>query len=285
MQVVHPQAPQQDHPHGIGALLRSLVAGHSRFGASKEEILDALLAARHELQSTKAELASACAAHDAFAYSVSHDLRAPLRAIEGFAGILEHDHGSQLDAEAYRLLGIIRENVHLMSEQLDGLASLSRLSRREPERAVIDMVALTTAVVEELRSRQPERAVTVSLGPLAPAYGDADMVRQVLTDLLANAWKFTARREAATIEIGSCSEEASNVYSVRDNGAGFDGSHADRLFVVFKRLHGRDEFEGLGLGLAAVQIIVQRHGGRVWAEGSVGGGAAFHFTLPAPEEG
>jgi len=218
---------------------------------------------------------------ETFSYSVSHDLRAPLRAIDGYARILLEDHASQLDAEGQRVLGVVCANARQMGKLIDDLLTFSRLGRSDLQKSRVDMGTLAQSAVEELRRLEPGRRVAVTIAPLAPALADGALIRQVLTNLIGNAWKFTRTRAEATIEIGCTGDAGESTYFVRDNGAGFEMEYASKLFGVFQRLHRAEEFEGTGVGLAIVQQIVQRHGGRVWAEGAVDRGATFYFTLPA----
>jgi PAS domain S-box-containing protein len=224
------------------------------------------------LRETNAEL-------EAFSYSVSHDLRAPLRAIHGFARILLEDHGPNLDPEAKRVLGVIDENTRRMGQLIDDLLSFSRLGRKELENSRVDMADLVRTIAEDVRRTAGDRPLEIAVGPLPPARGDRDMLRQVITNLLDNASKFTRRRTPGRIDVGHRSEGQETVYFVKDNGAGFDPRYGGKLFGVFQRLHKAEEFEGTGVGLAIVQRIVLRHGGRVWAEGQLDQGATFFFTL------
>jgi len=218
---------------------------------------------------------------EAFAYSVSHDLRAPLRAIEGFSGIIAEDYGAQLDAEGRRLLGVVRANAQRMSRLIDDLLSFARTGRSEMKRGPAAMGELARSafalVVEDAAARA---RIDFTVGELPDAEGDVALLQQVWFNLLSNAVKFSARRERPAITVSGACAGGEVEYCVRDNGAGFDAQHADKLFGVFQRLHPVDEFEGTGIGLALVQRIVARHGGRVWAHGAVGQGAAFSFALP-----
>lgn len=217
---------------------------------------------------------------EAFSYSVSHDLRSPLRAIDGFSRMLLDDYADRLDAEGSRRLNVIRDSTRKMGQLIDDLLAFSRMGRREMAQSDIDMTGLARAVCEELRAAAPERMLQFTVNTLPPARGDWSMIRQVFTNLLSNAVKFTKPRETAIVEVGGRAEEGENVYYVRDNGVGFDMQYVNKLFGVFMRLHSAGEFEGTGVGLALVQRIIHRHGGRVWAEGKVGEGATFYFTLP-----
>jgi PAS domain S-box-containing protein len=216
-----------------------------------------------------------------FSYSVSHDLRAPLRAIDGYAQALFQDHAAQLDAEGTRLLTVIRDSAKLGGQLIDALLDFSRVGRQALARTAVDLRALAKGVVSELRQTQGPVAVEVVLTPLPPASGDAALLRNVLINLIGNAFKFSANRAHPKVEIGAQTEGNEVVYYVKDNGVGFDMQYAGKLFGVFQRLHRPDEFEGTGVGLALAQRIIERHGGRIWAEGKVNEGATFFFTLPA----
>jgi signal transduction histidine kinase len=237
--------------------------------------------ANRKLQEANEKLQEANQEMESFSYSVSHDLRAPLRAIDGFSRVLLHDFAAALDPEARRLLETVRQNAQRMGQLIDDLLAFSRVGRRELVRVPVDLTALARTVVEELRHEEPGRAVEVELGTLPTVTADRTMMRQLLVNLIGNAWKFTRRQPDARIEIGTRSEGAETVCYVRDNGAGFDMQYAAKLFGVFERLHRQDEFEGTGVGLALVRRILARHGGRVWGEGKVGEGATFYFTVGA----
>jgi light-regulated signal transduction histidine kinase (bacteriophytochrome) len=220
---------------------------------------------------------------EAFSYSVSHDLRAPLRAISGFAEAIMEDYAPRLDAEGKRYLGLIRDNAHQMGQLIDDLLAFSRLGRRQMAETRIDMAALARAVFDELAGLTPGRPIAFSIGPVPPAQGDGTLVRQVLVNLLSNAIKFTRTRAPAAIEFGYLPDSGAGAYYVKDNGVGFDMRYVGKLFGVFQRLHAVTEFEGTGVGLALVQRIITRHGGRVWAEGALDLGAIFYFTLPGED--
>jgi signal transduction histidine kinase len=214
---------------------------------------------------------------ESFSYSVSHDLRAPLRAIDGYARMLDEDYASRLDAEARRLIGVVRSSAARMQALIDGLLSFSRLARAQPNMQRLDMERLAREAATELGAA--ERA-TIECSALPVATGEALLMRQVWANLIGNALKYSAKKAAPRIEIGGRSDAQENRYWVRDNGAGFDMRQAAKLFGVFQRLHGADEFEGSGIGLAIVQRILARHGGRVWAEARPDEGACFYFALP-----
>ncbi|MDD5640887.1 MAG: PAS domain S-box protein [Syntrophales bacterium] len=221
---------------------------------------------------------------EAFSYSVSHDLRTPLRAIEGFARILREDYLGKLDQEGLRLLEVIRSNTQIMAELIDDLLALSRLGRQEIRAQEIDLGGLVTSVFGELRAQMGERQIELILNPLPPAFGDRSLINQVLVNLLGNAVKFTQPREKAIIEVGGWTEGKENIYFIKDNGVGFDIRYVGKIFGVFQRLHRREDFDGTGVGLAIVQRIITRHGGRLWATGKVDSGASFYFTLPRKGE-
>jgi PAS domain S-box-containing protein len=238
-----------------------------------------------DLEATNREL-------EAFTYSVSHDLRAPLRAMDGFSEAVLEDYGSLLPEEGRRDLQTIRQAAQRMGRLIDDLLAFSRLSRAPLKKQDIDMTALVRDVLKELAPLREGRKIEVRLADLPACTGSPSMLEQVWVNLIANAFKYTRRREEAVVEIGCRVEAGENVYFVRDNGAGFDMKYAHKLFAVFQRLHGAEEFEGTGAGLAIVQRIVQRHGGRVWVEAAVDSGATFYFTLedrpvprPAAEPG
>jgi len=220
---------------------------------------------------------------ESFSYSVSHDLRSPLRAIDGFCRILTEDYGDKLDDEGRRLLGVVRDNSRKMGQLIDDLLEFSRLGRKPLSAAVIHTKRLVEEVLGEIQAGSEQRP-QFTLGALPPAYGDAVLIKQAWVNLLDNAIKFSGKREQPVIEVSGHENGAENVYCVKDNGAGFDMRYYDKLFGVFQRLHRTEEFEGTGVGLAIVQRVVSRHGGRVWAEGEVGKGAAFYFSLPKEKQ-
>lgn len=247
---------------------------------------DALERAEAIARQLELELVAVNQELDSFSYAVSHDLRAPLRAVDGFAHILAEEHAAQLDAEGRRMLELIQREILRMNRLLDGLLIFSRLGRQKMDLAQIDMQALAQSVYDEWAARSPERKLHLDLRPLPSALGDLPMVRQVWRNLIDNAIKFTQNRESAEIEIGARTGEGGEIiYYIKDNGAGFDMRLAGKLFSVFQRFHSEGEFPGIGsvgLGLALVQRIIHRHGGRVWAEAEVDRGATFFFTLPLP---
>lgn len=226
-----------------------------------------------------AQLEAANAELEAFAYSIAHDLRAPMTSLAGFARLLEESLPDSQD-RAGHYLGRIRGNVTRMSELTDALLSLARLSAVEMEREPVDLGELAAAAAALLREQEPGRAVDLRIQPGLHVRGDRRLLQQVMANLVGNAFKFSRGRDAIVVEVGCrCEPGASPVYFVRDHGVGFDMAHAARLFGAFQRLHGASEFEGTGIGLALVRKIVQRHGGRTWAEARPGEGATFFFTL------
>jgi signal transduction histidine kinase len=261
------------------------------FGISWMLVRSRLLAedASKDLEDANRELEGANRELEAFSYSVSHDLRAPLRTIDGFSQILQEDYEAVLDEEGLDYLGRVRAASAHMAMLIDDLLDLSRVSRRPLRREPIDLASLAAEIIDDLRAAEPERNVEFVAGEDIRANGDVSLLKVALENLLGNAWKFTERVEVARIEFGVDRRPRPGflgpVYFVRDNGAGFDQAYSDKLFGAFQRLHGQDEFEGTGIGLATVARIIHRHGGRVWAEGEVGEGATFYFTLGGRDQG
>jgi light-regulated signal transduction histidine kinase (bacteriophytochrome) len=232
-----------------------------------------------ELRERTAQLETANRELEAFSYSVSHDLRAPLRAIDGFSDALETDCAAAIDENGKDSLRRIRAAAKRMSTLIDELLALGRLGRTELMRESVDLSATATAIAADLARHHPDRTLEVTVAPQLRAKADPELLRIALHNLLDNAWKYTSKTPAPRVEIGALASGGIQVFHVRDNGAGFDMAHAHRLFGPFQRLHPEREFQGVGIGLATVQRIVRRHGGRIWAEGAVGRGATFYFTL------
>ncbi|HEB59146.1 MAG TPA: GHKL domain-containing protein, partial [Gammaproteobacteria bacterium] len=220
---------------------------------------------------------------EAFSYSVSHDLRSPLRAIDGFSKALLEDYQDRLDDTALDYLQRVCRGAERMGHLIDDLLQLSRVSRTALEKRSVDLRQLAEEITGKLREREPERQVQIVLGESLTTRGDERLLSIVLENLFENAWKFTRYVAAPHIEFGMVKEGDETVFFVRDNGAGFDMTYADKLFGAFQRLHSAQDFEGTGIGLATVQRIVHRHGGRVWAEAVPGEGATFYFTLSAAD--
>jgi len=249
----------------------------------ENSVLYARLVEAHESERRKsAELQAVNKELDAFSYSVAHDLRAPLRAVDGYAGMLEDTYAGRLDAEGRRLLGVVRASSQLMGRLIDALLNFARIGRQALRTQPVELDQLVNQVIDELRAGCSGRSIEFAVGRLGSAVADPALLKQVLANLLGNAIKFTRDKSPAVVEVG-CRREAekggANVYYVKDNGAGFDMRYSDKLFGVFQRLHRADEYEGTGVGLSIVQRVINRHGGRVWADSRPGEGATFYFTL------
>ena len=240
--------------------------------AAEEEINQLNLELEQRVIERTAEL-------EAFSYSVSHDLRAPVRAITGFSRILQEDFGPQLPPAALQQLDRIRSNAVRMGELIDGLLAFSRLGRQQISKRKISPGPIISHVLEELHGEQTGRRVRVCLSEIPECEADPTLLQQVFANLISNALKYSRRRDPAVIDIGARRENGQCVYFVKDNGAGFEMEYADRLFGVFQRLHPPEQFEGTGVGLAIVQRIIHRHGGRIWAHGEPEKGATFYFTI------
>lgn len=229
-----------------------------------------------ELKKSNAEL-------EAFTYSVSHDLRAPLRGIIGFTTILEEDYASKLDDEARRITGIIKNNTEKMGHLIDDLLAFSRMGKQELMKTQLMTDKMVEEIIAELsilnRLETPGR-INWNVSPLPPIFADRNTLRQVWINLLSNAIKYSSTRPQAIISVDSYRENNFTIFRIKDNGVGFDAQYSSKLFKVFQRLHSPEEFEGTGVGLALVEKVISRHGGRVWAEGRVNEGATFYFSLP-----
>ncbi|HEY4016244.1 MAG TPA: response regulator [Polyangiaceae bacterium] len=250
---------------------------HSELLATQEraarEIADARAALVGELQRKNEEL-------EAFSYAVSHDLRAPLRGIDGFSVALLEEYGELLEERGRGYLDHVRSGTHRMAELIDGLLELSRVGRADIQRGRVNISEIARKVFEELKGRDPNRSVDLVVEDDLKVDADRRLMRVLFDNLVGNAWKFTSKAAAPCIQVGAEQREGATVYFVRDNGAGFDMAYAEKLFTPFQRLHNAADFPGTGVGLATVHRVVDRHGGRIWAEGAVGRGAAFFFTLP-----
>ncbi|MDO8680802.1 MAG: response regulator [Acidobacteriota bacterium] len=247
--------------------------------AERQQILDLLISTYEEAIHINEQLKAVNKELEAFSYSVSHDLRAPLRRIDGFSQALIEEYGGALDDRGRDYLERVRAAAQQMAELIEALLGLSRVARTEMRNEDVDLSALARETADTLRQSQPDRRVDFVIAEGLVAPGDGRLLRVVLENLLGNAWKFTQRRPDARIEFGSARHEGQDAYAVRDNGAGFDMAYAAKLFAPFQRLHAEEEFSGTGIGLATVQRILHRHGGKIWAESEVGKGATFYFTL------
>lgn len=259
--------------------LQEKIAERKQAEAAIRELNESLQLSSIRLEVANKEL-------EAFSYSVAHDLRAPLRHIDGFSRALLEDYGEKLDAQGKDHVQRVRMASQRMAQLIDDLLNLSRISRGEMERGPVDLSELARGIAEELLRTHPERQADFVISKGLAVNGDKRLLRVVLENLLGNAWKFTGKKSRARIEFGVAAQEGlpavqagSPVYFVRDNGAGFEMAYADKLFGAFQRLHHLSDFPGTGIGLATVQRIIHRHGGRVWAEGAVEQGATFYFTF------
>jgi len=257
--------------------VRATMMDETAFRGAREQV-DRLNA---QLQRHVAELEDLNQELEKFSYSISHDLRAPLRAISGFARLLLQEHAASLDPEGARLLGVIRVNTERMGRLIDDLLSLSRFSRQPLVRTPVDMAALVSGVIADRAAAQAPGGAEIVVANLPDADGDAALLKQVWERLIDNGVKFTEGIKAPRVEIGARADNGTTVYSVRDNGVGFDMQYAAKVFEVFQRLHPQSDYEGTGVGLAIVQRVIHRHGGRIWAESAPGQGATFFFTLGA----
>jgi signal transduction histidine kinase len=263
--------PEQGSPE-----FRHSIAAFNGMAANIQQLNDTL---EQKVRERTAELAASNRELEAFSYSVSHDLRAPLRAIDGFASVIAEDYGDRLDETGRAHLARIRQASQRMSALIDDVLELARISRAELTRSPVNLSELTHTVVEELPDDSERSGTEFLIADNLHAVADRGLLHVVLQNLVHNAWKFTGRTPQARIEFGTALTAGERAFFVRDNGAGFDPAYAHKLFQAFQRLHRPDEFPGTGVGLATVKRVIERHGGRVWAEGAVGRGATFYFTL------
>jgi light-regulated signal transduction histidine kinase (bacteriophytochrome) len=263
---------------GLGAaLLAWLFRGVRREMRGREKL-------ERQLQQKAAQLEASNKELEGFSYSISHDLRAPLRAIDGFALMMLEDYTDRLDDEGRRFLTVIRENSRRMGALIDDLLSFSRLGRQAVAKSKVDMETLVREVLHEALRGYQKNPPTVEINPLPAAHADRALVRQVWVNLLSNALKYCGKSDRPTITVSGSRTATEIIYEIKDNGVGFNMAYADKLFGVFQRLHRADEFEGTGVGLAIVDRIISRHGGRVWAEGKLNRGATFSFSLPRGDQ-
>jgi signal transduction histidine kinase len=254
-----------------------------RIDTRRQRAEEAVNKLNEDLDRRATELEAANKELEAFSYSVSHDLRAPLRAIDGFSRILMEDYAPQLTPEALRYLKLVRNNTGQMGKLVDDLLAFSRLSRQEPRKQSVKTTALVRQALDELGAETNGRQVEFKVTEMPECQADPNLLKQVWINLLSNALKYTRQHDPARIEIGWKKENDEQVFFVKDNGVGFDMQYAHKLFGIFQRLHRSEDYEGTGVGLAIVQRIVHRHGGRVWAQGQVDDGATFYFSLPFVE--
>ncbi|HTF87620.1 MAG TPA: CHASE3 domain-containing protein [Planctomycetota bacterium] len=281
MMAVHQSMPRDWKPPEI-AIVREVVErcwATIQRRAAEEQVQQLNVELEERVSMRTLELEAANLELEAFSYSISHDLRAPLRAVDGFAQAVVEDFAPLLPAEGQRQLNVIRASAQFMGRLIDDLLSFSRLGRQALTKQTVQTEMLVRAVLTSLQAERTGREIEIDLGDLPPCQGDPALLKQVWTNLLSNALKYTGKREHPTLTIGSTEQAGERVFFVRDNGAGFDMRYSKKLFGVFQRLHRSEEFEGTGVGLAIVQRIIHRHGGRVWAEAEPDHGATFFFTL------
>ena len=249
--------------------------------AERKNAQEALKSVNQDLTHTVSQLKAANKEIESFWFSISHDLQAPLRGIESFSHIIVEDYAEKLDEEGREALALIRNNTRSLGQLINDLLAFSQLGYQEKRFVKIDMAGMAGQVFSEHRQAVPDRVLEFHMGELPPAIDDPILLRQVFASLMANAIKYTRSKECAIIEVEGLDNGDEHIYTIRDNGVGFNMKCACKLFGVFQRMHNRDEFEGTGVGLASVQRIVHRHGGRVWAAGKVSEGASFYFALPS----
>lgn len=264
-------------------LLEDVEVERIRYQETQRALLNILEDVEEErlmVERTKARLEASNDELEAFSYSISHDLRAPLRAIRGLSQAVLEDYSPSLDEGGRRYLALINENAVKMSDLIDDLLEFSRLGSEPLDVSEVDLGTLVRNAFEEIRTSEPEREISIVVNPVPRVRGDGAMLRQAMVNLVSNAIKYTRQKERATIEFGHYAQRHEDVFFIKDNGVGFDMQYVEKVFSVFSRLHPTSEFEGTGVGLALVRRIIERHGGRIWAEGAVDEGATFNFTLP-----
>jgi signal transduction histidine kinase len=258
-----------------------LLVAHEELKKAKFHIDELNISLEQKIVERTAQLEAVNKELESFSYSVSHDLRAPLRSINGFTEVLKEDYIDQLDEEAKSIMGEIIDNSKKMGQLIDNLLEFSQIGKLNVSMVNVGMKELVESVIKELKLQERDRKIKVTVKTMENCKGDKNMLKQVFINLISNAFKYTGKKTEAVIEVGSYREEKYCTYYIKDNGAGFDMKYSDKLFGVFQRLHSTNEFEGTGVGLAIIQRIITKHGGRVWAEGKVDEGASFYFSLPA----
>jgi signal transduction histidine kinase len=272
----------QDGQHYFDTTISPLTTSNGKFYGllhTCSELPDVVATIQEALSQRTAQLEAANTELESFSYSVSHDLQAPLRVINGFSQVIWDNYSELLDDRGKHYLQRIQANSKRMSESIDALLQLSRVTRTQMHLSCVNLSEIVTEIARELTANNCERVVEFKITPEIQAKGDPMLLRIVLTNLLDNAWKYTSKIEFAKIEFGSISENDRLTYFVRDNGAGFNPEYAQKLFKAFQRLHSEAEFPGMGIGLATVKRVIYRHGGKVWATGECDRGASFYFTL------
>jgi signal transduction histidine kinase len=264
-----------DMAHAFNSMMTVLEAHTTEIRQLNIELEQRVVQRTAQLEASVKEL-------EEFSYSMSHDMRTPLRALDGFSRILLEEHTASLDDEGKRLVNVLRNNAQRMGRLIDDILHYLSMDRKKMEFGSVDIARLASEIVTELQAAAPARRLRLEIGTLPPAWGDRNMIREALHNLMSNAVKFSPDVEAL-IEVASTTEKGENVYSVKDHGIGFDMRYTGKLFRVFERVHSTGQYEGSGIGLALVKRIVTRHGGRVWAEGKVNEGATIYFTLPTKE--
>ena len=262
-----------DRGDELGKLARAFNSMAVQVRNAQQDMEKKIIERTDQLETVNKELES-------FSYSVSHDLRAPLRAVNGYAQMLKEDYGAQLEPEASRRMNKIIDSAKKMGQLIDDLLAFSRLGRKELTKMNFSMNEMVSEIYEELKKNEDHRDITFNINNLPLSFADSITMKQVWINLISNSLKYAKRKEKTIIEIGSQIKEDEIIYYIKDNGAGFDMRYADKLFGIFQRLHSNEEFEGTGVGLAIVQRIISKHGGRIWAEGKVNEGATFYFSLP-----